>query len=124
MARDRVTANLPSGGFDGTEAFYARLGFARWWRDEDWMILRAGPLEIEFFPSPGHDPRTTASSACVRVNDLDALHAAWSRAGLSQDARRVPRLMPPERRPGVPRMFALVDGDGNLLRCLENEGAA
>lgn len=120
MSRDRITANLPSGDLDRTEAFYARLGFARAWRDEGWMVLTAGPLEVEFVPKPGLDPRTNDHSACIRVNELDALHARFREAGLPEDGRGIPRLTAPEARPGLPRMFALVDADGNLLRCLQN----
>ena len=120
MMADRITANLPSRDFAATEAFYARLGFDCVYRSEAWMILEAGPLELEFFPWPDLDPFASAASACVRVDDLDALYAAWSGLGLSRDPGHIPRLTAIEKRPGVPRMFALLDGDGSLLRVLEN----
>ena len=120
MTRDRITANLPSVDFDRTVAFYSRLGFAAGYRDPYWMILSRGPLVIEFFPYPDLDPRRSSFSACIRVNDLDGLYAAFHKAGLQDDPLAVPRLTLPVKKPPVPRMFALVDCDGSLLRCLEN----
>ncbi len=121
MADDRITANLPSRDFDRTEGFYAALGFSAGFKDDGWMILDRGPLQIEFFPNPDLDPAQSSFSACIRVDDLDGLFAAFQRAGLSANPRATPRLTPPQKQPGVPRMFALVDGDGSLLRCLEND---
>ena len=113
---DRITANLPSRSLDATAAFYARLGFEPAFKDEGWMVLRRGPLEIEFFPHPDLDPATSAASACVRIADADRLHAEWQKAGLP--AQGVPRMTVPRDEPSGFRMFAVVDGDGNLLRCL------
>lgn len=114
--RERVTANLPARDLGATQAFYARLGFATEFRDEGWMILRRGPLEIEFFPHPSLDPATSAFSACLRVADVDPLHAEWSRLGLS--AEGMPRLTSPRDEAFGFRMFALVDPDGSLLRVM------
>lgn len=117
---DRVTANLPSRDLDRTAAFYEALGFRVELQDEGWMILRRGALEIEFFPLD-HDPWQSCFSACFRVDDLDALYQAFQEAGLPSDCRRIPRLTPPEVQHGL-RMFALVDPDGSLLRCIDNRG--
>jgi hypothetical protein len=117
---DRATPNLPSRDFDATEAFWGGLGFVRAWRDADWMILRRGPLEVEFFPHPALDPATSWFSACLRLDDIDALHAEWSALGLSAAPGALPRLTPPAARPPAPRMFALVDPDGSQLRCIDN----
>jgi hypothetical protein len=114
--RERITANLPARDLGATEAFYARLGFSTVWRDEGWLILRRGPLEIEFFPHPGLDPAGSWFSACVRVADADALHAAWQGAGLPDQG--IPRLTPPRDEPPGFRSFALVDAEGSLLRVL------
>jgi catechol 2,3-dioxygenase-like lactoylglutathione lyase family enzyme len=114
--RERVTANLPARSFEETARFYGRLGFRLAFRDEGWMILERGPLEIEFFPHPDLDPAASWFSACVRVPDLDALHRAWSGAGLP--ASGIPRLTAPRDEPFGLRAFALVDPDGSLLRCL------
>lgn len=117
-AGDRITANLPSRNFDATAAFYAALGFQCDYRDEGWMILTRGPLEIEFFAAPGLDPKESWHSACIRVADLSALWGSFQGAGLTADPRAIPRLTPArEIAPGL-HMFALVDCDGSLLRCL------
>lgn len=117
---DRVTANLPARDMDATAAFHVRLGFAPGFKDGGWMILSRGPLVIEFFPFPDLDPWRSSFSACIRVDDLDKLYIDFAKAGLSADPRDIPRLTPPVQIPGVLRMFALVDADGSLLRCLEN----
>ncbi len=118
---DRITANLPSRDFAATAAFYAALGFTETFRDDGWMILRRGPLELEFFPHPELVPGESWFSACIRVDDVDALHADWLKAGLPGDRRAIPRLTGFFKPAGAaPRMFALVDADGSLLRCMGN----
>jgi catechol 2,3-dioxygenase-like lactoylglutathione lyase family enzyme len=113
---DRITANLPARDFGATEAFYARLGFTRGFRDGGWMILHRGPLELEFFPYPDLDPWSSSFGACVRVSDVDALHAAWSAARLP--AEGIPRLTAPKNESWGLRTCFLVDADGSLLRVL------
>ncbi|MGZ9809725.1 bleomycin resistance protein [Pseudoroseicyclus sp. H15] len=119
---DRITANLPAIDMAETEAFYATLGFEPPYRSDGWMILTRGPLELEFFHAPGLKPAESWHSACIRVDDLDGLYAAFTEAGLSDNPRAIPRLTPPGRDPDpeVPRLFFLVDLNGSLLRCLEN----
>jgi len=56
---DRAIPNLPSRDFDATAAFYAGFGFDCTFRDEGWMILTRGGLQLEFFPYPGLDPTTS-----------------------------------------------------------------
>lgn len=118
---DRITANLPSRDFAATEAFYHRLGFRTGFRGEGWMILQRGPLELEFFPHPGLDKYSSWFSACVRVDAVEPLLAEWQALGLSDDPAAIPRLTGMFKLPGVPRMFALVDEDGSLLRVLDNK---
>ena len=119
---DRITANLPARDFTATAAFYGRLGFAVEYRDEGWMILARGPLVLEFFAHPGLDPATSAFSACVRVEDPDALLDEWQRLGLSSETGAIPRLTGFFRPEAAPRMFALIDPDGSLLRVIDNRG--
>lgn len=59
--------------------------------------------------NPDHDARTTAGAAYVRVDDADALAAAWA---------TVPggRTVPPVDTDYGLREGAHVDPDGNLLR--------
>ena len=114
--RERITANLPVRSLEAAQVFYGWLGFEVAFRDEGWMILRRGPLELELFPHLGLEPATSWASACVRVADADRLHADWSAVGLP--SRGIPRMTAPQDEAFGWRMFALVDPDGNLLRCL------
>jgi hypothetical protein len=118
---DRITANLPAINFDATEAFYQPLGFTASWKDSGWMIMRRGALELEFFPYPDLDPAQSSFSACIRVDDLDALYADFSRAGVKVDHCSVPRIMPPRTEPFGLRLFFLIDPNGSLLRCIDNK---
>jgi catechol 2,3-dioxygenase-like lactoylglutathione lyase family enzyme len=116
---DRATPALPSTNFDRTADFYRRLGFAEGFKDDGWMILDRGPITLEFF-LVAVDPRTTTGSACLRVDDLDALHAAFGAVGqLPRFCRTTPGVLPIQKAHGL-RMFVLIDPDGNLLRCLDN----
>ncbi len=117
---DRVTANLPSRDLDKTAAFYEGLGFTVGFKDEGWMILRRGPLELEFFPMSELDPKASWFSACFRVDDLDGLYAQFKKAGLPDNCCDTPRLNPPQTEEHGLRMFALVDPDGSLIRCIDN----
>lgn len=119
---DRITANLPSRDFGATEAFYARLGFTRQWRDEGCLILKRGALKLEFFPHPDLVPSKSWFSAGIRVDDPDALHAEWKALGLPGDHRAIPRQTGVYQPGEAPRMFALLDTDGSLLRCMGNGG--
>ncbi len=117
---DRITANLPSRDLNATAAFYGALGFGVGFKDDGWMILDRGSLQLEFFPMPDLNPLTSCFSACVRVDDLDALYADFLKLGLPSDCWSTPRLTPPETEAHGLRMFALVDLDGSLLRCIQN----
>jgi catechol 2,3-dioxygenase-like lactoylglutathione lyase family enzyme len=115
---DRITANLPMRSITATVAFYGRLGFEVAYRDDSWLILERGPLELEFFAFPDLEPATSSFSACVRVADVDGLWADWNSLGLP--VAGIPRLHGPPGSLGWPlRGFALVDPDGSLLRVLE-----
>jgi hypothetical protein len=117
---DRATPNLPARDFGATAAFWGAMGFAPGYRDDHWMILERGSMTVEFFPHPEVDKGSSWFSACLRVDDLDALHAEWSALDLPRDDRSIPRLTGILHHPPVPRMFALVDPDGSLLRVLQN----
>ena len=116
MVGDHVTANLPAIDFDETAQFYGALGFTVDFRNDAWMILVRGPLVIEFFPHPELKPAESWFSACVRVDDVDALYRSWSSAGLPEVG--IPRMTPPSDQVWGFRMFALIDGNGSLLRCM------
>lgn len=118
---DRITANLPSRDFDATIAFYGALGFAPDYRGDDWLILSQGGLELEFFLHPTLDPAQSWFSACLRVDDPQGFLQAWQRLGLPSEAGHIPRLTGWVTHGDAPRMFALVDPDGSLLRVIDNE---
>ena len=115
---DRATPNLPSRDLVATSQFYARLGFTEAFRDEGWLIVERGPIQIEFFPFSKLDPRKNIASCCIRVSDLNLLHQAFIGAGLPTSCRDVPRITAAVDQPWGLREFAVVDPDGNLLRCL------
>lgn len=121
---DRATANLPSRDLDKTAIFYQALGFATTFKNEGWMILDRGALELEFFSMPSLNPTESWFSACIRVDDLDALYTAFLAANLTDNCRAVPRLTPPQTDRAGLRMFALVDCDGSLIRCIDNRTTA
>ncbi len=114
-----ITANLPARDFDKTEAFYTRLGFETRFRNEGWMIMGFGDTQVEFFPHPEVDPKASWFSACLRSQDIEALHARFSKAGLPTDRHATPRLTEIFKLDNAPRMFALVDEDGSLWRVLD-----
>lgn len=120
---DRITANLPARDFAATAAFYGALGFREDFRDEGWMILKRGTLVLEFFPHPDCDPWSSWFSACIRVDDPDALLEEWRAVGLPSDHKSIPRLTGFFKQGSAPRMFALVDANGNLLRVIDNRDA-
>ena len=126
MTPPRITANLPSRNFDVTEAFYATLGFRRLYRGDGWMILTRGGMQVEFFAHPNLDPLQSWHSACMRLDDIDAMQAEWLSLNIATTGDSLPRMgaEPLELGGEVPRMFTLHDPDGTLWRVLENEQAA
>jgi catechol 2,3-dioxygenase-like lactoylglutathione lyase family enzyme len=104
--------------------FYARLGFRPASQDgesEDYLVLRAGAVELHFFRWPDLAPAGSGALAHVRVRDADALWRAWSRLGIPDQGS--PRLTAPADTPWGLRRFALVDPDGNGLS-FEHAGGA
>ncbi|WP_112312690.1 bleomycin resistance protein [Pseudogemmobacter bohemicus] len=117
---DRITANLPARDMRATADFYGRLGFETRYFSEGWMIIGRGALELEFFGWPDLDPKSSNFSACIRLDDPDAVLAEWQKLGLPSGSEGIPRLTGFFRPDGAPRMFALIDPDGSLLRVIDN----
>jgi catechol 2,3-dioxygenase-like lactoylglutathione lyase family enzyme len=110
---------LPSRDLDETLAFYLRLGFEdRGGPHEEWnyLILGRGGIELQFYGDPDVDPLTSSASCYLRVEDADALHDEWRRAGVPADDATGSRLEPPTDTEYGMREFALVDPSGNLVR--------
>ena len=120
---DRATANLPSRSLPATEAFYRRRGFQSQHHNNGWMILRRGDLGLEFLPFPDIDIRTRSFSACLRDDDMTGLPVEWQSAGLPANPQQSPRLTGVFKPEGAPRMFAVIDEDGSLLRVMDNRDA-
>jgi catechol 2,3-dioxygenase-like lactoylglutathione lyase family enzyme len=117
MRVDAITANLPAISFAATVTFYRKLGFELDYQDAHWMIMTHGALVLEFFPYPDLDPATSSFSACVRVRDVESLHALWNSAALPGGG--IPRLSALSDAPWGMRTFHLVDENGSLLRVME-----
>jgi catechol 2,3-dioxygenase-like lactoylglutathione lyase family enzyme len=110
---------LPSRDLRESLAFYARLGFEnRGAEPEEWdyLILGFGSATIHLVAIPEVDPLATASSCYLYVDDADALHALWARAGIVADPATGSRLVPPTYTDYGMREFAVVDPSGNLVR--------
>ena len=117
---DRAAPNLPSRDFGVTERFYVPLGFSLRWRDDAWMILRRGDLQLEFFLFRELDPATSYAGTSLRLDDLDGFYAACRAAGIEEKATGWPRLHPPRRGSWGGRVGALIDPDCSLLRLIQN----
>ena len=112
----RAIPVLPMRDAQRTLAFYARLGFENVGADEwpdDYLVLRAGAVELHFFRWPDLEPARSSALAHISVRDADALWRVWSRLGVP--AEGFPRLTAPVDTPWGVRRFALVDPDGNGL---------
>ncbi|ONK09826.1 VOC family protein [Streptomyces sp. MP131-18] len=110
---------LPSRDLAETLAFYTHLGFEPHGDPPErhrYLMVTRGAVELHFWHHPEVDPLSTAASCYVRVRDADALHRAWSSAGVPAEAETGSRLVPPADTDYGMREFSLVDRSGNLLR--------
>ena len=116
---DRATPNLPSRSFDATETFYSAFGFERTFRDEGWLILVRGGLQLEFFPAPDLDPASSNFMCCLRADDVDELYDAIQRSGVVEATIGAPRLHPVRMQDWGLRAGFLIDPDGTQLTLIE-----
>lgn len=110
---DSVSPVLPCRDVAASLDLYARLGFetrAYEERPAQYGYARRGGVWLHFTFTPHHNPRTTASTVYLYVEDADALHAEWQRAGVKG------RFHVPSDTPYGLREGAYVDPDGNLIR--------
>ena len=117
---DRAVPNLPSRDFDLTVAFYGRFGFEPGYRDDGWLILHRGPLQLEFFLFADLVPTESNVMCSVRVDDLDGLYAQIAQAGVAEKTTGSPRLHPVAMQPWGQRAAFLIDIDGTQLHLIEN----
>jgi catechol 2,3-dioxygenase-like lactoylglutathione lyase family enzyme len=115
---ERCVPILPSRDLEETLAFYERLGFANrgappleW----DYLIIGRGDLWLHFTPAPDVDPLRTASACYCYVDDAQALYDVWADVVVA-DGATGSRIVAPEARDYGMLEFAVVDGNGNLLR--------
>ena len=117
---DRAIPNLPSRDFDATVAFYGGFGFEPSYRGDDWLSLRRGELQLEFFPFADLVPEESSFMCSVRVDDVDELYRQITSAGVVERAEGRPRLAPVQVQPWGQRAGFLVDPEGTQLHLIEN----
>jgi hypothetical protein len=117
---DRAVPNLPSRDFAVTVAFYGAFGFEPTFRDDRWLVLRRGALELEFFPHPTLIPAESSFMCSVRVDDVDGLVRRILASGVSESTAGIPRLVPVRMQYWGQRVGFLVDPDGTQLQLIEN----
>jgi catechol 2,3-dioxygenase-like lactoylglutathione lyase family enzyme len=115
---DRAVPNLPSRDLAETAGFYGGFGFNELHRDDSWLVLRRGELQLEFFRKDDHEPRGHDFGCCLRVADLQGLYDAVLEAGVPVKRYGLPSLRPITTAPWGQRMSTLLDPDGNLLRMI------
>lgn len=120
---DRAVPNLPSRDLSDTAAFYGMFGFVELHRDENWLVLRRGPLQVEFFRKDDLDPRHHDFGCCLRVVDLEELYDAVRAAGVPEQRSGRPSVRAIATQPWGQRMSTVLDPDGNLLRMIEDDDA-
>jgi hypothetical protein len=118
---DRAVPNLPSRDFAATVRFYERFGFVVEFRDEGWLVMRRGTLQLEFFPFADVDPWRSDHMCSLRVSDLDELHGAIDRAGIPRGVVGIPRLTPITLESWGHRAAYLIDLDGTQLSLIEDQ---
>ncbi|MSQ52021.1 MAG: VOC family protein [Betaproteobacteria bacterium] len=114
---DIAIPTMPARDLAETIDFYKTLDFMLAYRHpdlDDYVILRRGPLELQFFQWPDLNIQTSFTGCYIRVNDVDAIYQSF--AGARLPARGSPSLGGIKRRAWGMREFHLVDCNGNLLR--------
>lgn len=108
---------LPARDLSETIEFYKPLEFLLAYRHpelDDYIILRRGPFELQFFQWPDLDIQTSFTGCYLRVSDVDAIYQSF--AGARLPARGTPSLGGVKRCVWGMREFHLIDCNGNLLR--------
>lgn len=100
---------LPSINLEDTVAFYERLGFQVARRYDDYVVVARDGCELHFYIFPDIDPLANYTGCYIRVDDPDALHAEFTRAGINRLGQLI------DQRWGM-REFTVVDPNGSLLR--------
>ena len=117
---DHAFPNLPSRDLDTTVAFYGGFGFETVFRDEAWMILRRGDIQLEFFLFPVLEPPRSSFMCTIHVDDAESLYQQISESGVSEGTTGFPRLHPIRMQSWGQRAGFLLDPDGTQLSLIEN----
>lgn len=118
---DRAVPNLPSRNLARTAAFYAGLGFVERHRDDNWLVLRRGTLQLEFFRKDTLDPKDHDFACCLRVADLEELYQTALTAGVPEKRYGLPSVRPINTTAWGQQMSTMLDPDGNLLRMIADD---
>ena len=119
---DRAVPNLPSRDFDRTLELYCSFGFTAVFRDDGWMILERGGVQLEFFPYPDLDPAQSSFMCSLRVHDVDELYESIRAAGIPEAPVGIPRLVPVKRQPWGLRAGYFIDPDGTQFSLIADAG--
>lgn len=112
---EKLCPILPTRDIAAAEAFWARLGFVKVYReDAQYLLMKREGAEVHFFYHPKLDPAANDHGAYLRPSDIRALSAEWATLGLP--TRDIPRFEPVQDKPWGMAELALVDPDGNLIR--------
>lgn len=118
---DKAVPNLPSRDFDRTSDFYGGFGFAQTYRDDGWLILRRGDVQLEFFLFPELAPGESSFMCSIRVDDVDELYEQIKSTGVAERSTGHPRLHPVKLQSWGLRAGFLIDPDATQLHLIENE---
>lgn len=119
---DRAVPNLPSRDFAATVSFYGGFGFEPAYRDDGWLILRRGELQLEFFSFADLVPEESSFMCSIRVDDVDELYRQIAQSGVVETTVGHPRLHPVRVQSWGQRAGFLIDLDGTQLHLIENGG--
>ena len=117
LRNDIAIPIMPARDLAETIDFYKALDFVLAYRHvelDDYIILRRGSLELQFFQWPELDIQKSFTGCYLRVTDVDAIYQSF--AGARLPARGAPSLGGIKGRAWGMREFNLVDCNGNLLR--------
>jgi catechol 2,3-dioxygenase-like lactoylglutathione lyase family enzyme len=120
---DRAVPNLPSRDLAETADFYGTFGFRERHRDDNWLVLRRGDLQIEFFRKDDLEPSGHDFACCLRVADLQGLYDAVREAGVPEKRSGLPSVRPIVTEAWGQQMSTPLDPDGNLLRMIADDGS-
>lgn len=110
----RAAPVLASLDLDKTESFYKeRLGFETEFKYPNYLSVIRNGLAIHFWVTD--DPAIPKATSCyVYLEGVDALHAEYDAAGVVHPNGQL------GTRPWRMKEFAILDGDGNMIRFGEN----